>query len=58
MGDMGLGGDDPELQMAIMQSMKGSSKNTSSYSFEGMDANESFVAQQKAIEDELKKKRR
>ena len=50
MGDMGLGGDDPELQMAIMQSMKGSSKDTSSYSFEGMDANGSFVAQQKAIE--------
>ena len=50
LGDMGLGGDDPELQMAIMQSMKGSSKNTSSYSFEGIDANESFVAQQKAIE--------
>lgn len=50
MGDMGLGSDDPELQMAIMQSMKGSSKNTSSYSFEGIDANESFVAQQKAIE--------
>ena len=43
-----FGGDDPELQMAIMQSMKGSSNN-SSYNFEGFEANESFVAQQKAI---------
>ena len=34
-------GDDPELQMAIMQSMKGSggTKTNSQYSFEGMDVN-------------------
>ena len=58
LGALDMGGDDPELQMAIMQSMKGSSKN-SSYSFEGVgDVNESFVAQQKAIEEEFKKNRR
>ena len=56
LGALDLNNEDHELQMAIMQSMGGVAKKAPSYSVENEWNNPSFIAQQKAIEEEFKRR--